>query len=93
MVAEPVEDQPQVAEVQSQEPTLASPSNCPTPWKLGKSLKEDSFSPPRKGVRFSLGIAQKTSSVQIGWEGTSSDPIQVEDQPTAARAEPEVEPG
>ena len=43
----------------------------------------------RKGVGFSMGIAHKTSLVQIGWEGTSLELIQVEDQPAEEGAESE----
>ena len=48
---------------------------------------------PRKEVGFSLGIAHKTLLVQIGWKGTSSEPIQVEDQPEEVGVDPEGGPG
>ena len=48
---------------------------------------------PRKEVGFSLGLSHKTSSVQIGFEETSSEPIPVEDQPEKEGADPESGPG
>ena len=48
---------------------------------------------PRKEVVFSLGLSQQTSLVQIGVKGTSSEPIQVEDQPEVVGADPEGEAG
>ena len=48
---------------------------------------------PRKEVGFSLGIAHRTLSVQIGWERTSSEPIQVEEQLEEVGVDPESGPG
>ena len=46
---------------------------------------------PRKEVVFSQDLSQQTSLVQIGVEGTSSEPIQVEDQPEVVGMDPEGE--
>ena len=48
---------------------------------------------PRKEVGFSLGLAHRTSLVQIGFKGTKSKPIQVEDQSEEVGADPESGPG
>ena len=48
---------------------------------------------PRKEVVFSLGLSQQTSLVQIRVKGTSSQPIQIEDQPEVVGADPESEAG
>ena len=84
-----VEDQSQAAEVQSQEVAEASPSTRSTPQLLRKLPKKKLRLTPKKEVKFSLGIVHKTLSVQIGWEGISSEPIQVEDQPAEVGAEQE----
>ena len=92
-LAKPIEVQPRAAKTQSQDPMVASPSNLSTPSKLRKSPTGKVMLTPRRGVGFSLGIAHETSSVKIRWEGTSSEPIQVEDQPARLGAELESGPG
>ena len=79
----PVEDQPRAVEVS----VVASPSNCPSPQKFGKSPRGKFLLTRRKGVGFSLGIAQETSTVQTELEGTSLGPIPTEEPPIAAGAE------
>ena len=88
-----VEDQPQVVEVQSQEAAEASPSTLSTPQRLRKLPKGKFLLTPKKGAGFFLGIAHETLLVQIRWEGTSSEPTQVEDQPAEVGAESERGPG
>ena len=77
----PAIGQSRAAEMQSQVPAEEGPSNRSTPQRLGKSPRRKFLLTPRKGVGFSLEMAHETSLVQIRWEGTSLEPIQVKDQP------------
>ena len=67
----------------------ASPSTRSTPVFLRTSPMGKLCLTPRKEVGFSLDLSQQTSLVQIGFEGTSSEPILVEDQPKEADSENE----
>ena len=74
-----VGEQPQAIEVESQRVAETSPSTRSTPIFLRTSPMGKLCHIPRKEVGFSLGLLQQTSSVQIGFEGTSLEPIPVED--------------
>ena len=88
----PAREQPRVAEEESQRVAEASPITRSTPIFFRTSPMGKLRFIPRKEVVFSLGL-QQTSSMQIGVEGTNSEPIQVEDQQEVAGVEPEGKAG
>ena len=90
---QPIGEKPQAVEEESQKVAKVSPSTRSTLVFLRTSLMGKLRLTPRKEVVFSLGLSQQTSLVQIGIEGTSSEPIQVEDQPEVVGADPESEAG
>ena len=88
-----VGEQRRVAEVESQRVAEASPNTCSTLVFFRTSPMGKLHLTPRKEVGFPLDLSQQTSLVQIGFEGTSLEPILVEDQPEVVGADPENEPG
>ena len=90
-VPQRAKEQPQATEEENQKVAEASQSTRSSLVFLRTSPMGKLHLTPKKEVVFSLGLSQQTSSVQIGVEGTSSKPIQVENQLEVVGANPEGE--
>ena len=75
LMPRPAGEHPSAQDEESQRVAVASPSTHSTPAFFRISPMEKFRLTSRKEVVFSLGLSQQTSSVQIGIEGTSSEPI------------------
>ena len=99
--SKPVEDKPNTIDV-------GSPSVCLSQQRFGQSPRRRFLLTPRRGVGFTLGIGQETSTLRIEVEDISSehlilveeepvpmdkDPVPREEPTIVPRAEPEREAG